>query len=359
MRLLELLTLGLLQYAVVRQGEVRVIEQRGRFSRVANPGVAVLVTLWGYGETIGRFRISEIRHDAAGRAFVAPREGVEVIPTRMQVDDYPKESIITRDNATVFIDAVVFYRLVDPKRAVYEVRDYVGALQKLVQSALRDEAGKYELDELLVSRDKINTALRISLDEATDPWGIKVERVEIKDIDLGEFGQILAEQRAAETRRRTEITQAEGHKRAAVLSSEGDREAAILKAQGDREALILRAQAEKEAAILRAQAAKEAEVLAAEARAEATLKLREAEARGYRMLQQVLQGDEQVTGTLLRVLELQKAAEVGERLADGQSTKIFLPAGLDGVFGLVAGAAEATREGSSRRGSGGPSPRSS
>ncbi|MFK7927432.1 MAG: SPFH domain-containing protein [Myxococcota bacterium] len=342
MKLIEALTFGLLQYAVVRQGEVRVIERRGKFIRIAQPGVAILLSLWGYGETIGRFRISEIRHDKMGRVYVAPRFTVEVIPMRMQVDDYPKESIITRDNATVFIDAVVYYRLFDPKQAVYEVNDYVAALQKLVQSALRDECGKYELDELLVSRDRINTALRVQLDEATDPWGIKVDRVEIKDIDLGEFGQILAEQRAAETRRRTEITQAEGHKRAEILKAEGDREAAVLTAQGLRESTILQAEAMKQSAILAAEAAKASEILAAEARADATLKLRKAEAEGYAMLQSVLAQGTQTD--LLRILELQKVGEVTSSLAEGQATKIFLPNKLEGVFGLAAGALEAARD---------------
>lgn len=340
--LVETLSFGLIQYAVVRQGEVRVIERRGKFVRVAEPGVQILVSLWGYGETVGKFRISEIRHDQMGRVFVAPRNNVEVIPMRMQVDDYPKESIITRDNATVFIDAVVYYRIFDPKQAVYEVRDYVAALQKLVQSALRDECGKYELDELLVSRDKINSALREQLDDATDPWGIKVDRVEIKDIDLGEFGRILAEQRAAETRRRTEITQAEGSKRAAILRAEGERESAVLSARGLKESTILQAEAEKEATILKAQAEKQAEILAAEARAEATLKLREAEAVGYDKLKAVLAGSHDPQ--LLRVLELQTAQRVGERMADGKSTKVFLPTGVENVFGLVAGAMDAARK---------------
>ena len=239
---------------------------------------------------------------------------------------------------------MVYYRVMDPRQAVYEVRDFVGALQKLVQSALRDECGKYELDELLVSRDRINSALRIQLDEATDPWGIKVDRVEIKDIDLGEFGQILAEQRAAETRRRTEITQAEGHKRAQILRAEGDQEAAVLSAKGRREATILQAEAEKEAAILKAQAEQQAAILAAEAEAVGQLKLREAEARGFAMLQGAL-ANPATTERMLRFLELQQAGTVSSKLAEGKATKIFLPNKLDGVFGMVAGAAEALREG--------------
>lgn len=323
MGLLELVTLGLVQWVVVRQGEVRVIERRGRFARVAPPGISMLITLWGYGETVGRFRISRFARDERGNSVVVPQHNVEVIPMRTQVDDYPKESVITRDNATVHIDAVVYYRIADPERAVYQVHDYVAALQKLVQSALRDECGKYELDQLLVSREQINTALRVQLDEATDPWGIKVERVEIKDIDLGEFGNILAEQRAAETKRRTDITQAEGRKRAAVLEAEGFTESQVL-----------RAKAEKEATILRAEADKAARVLASEAEATALLKVREAEARGYMMLKQVFDGTPAASG-LMRVVELQKAAEVGQTLADGQATKMFLPADIHNLFGLA------------------------
>lgn len=320
--LVNLLTLGAVQWAVVRQGEVRVIERRGKFSRVAEAGVTMLVSLWGYGETIGRFNISRIVHDQAGNAHVVPRQNVEIISTRTMVDDYPKESIITRDNATVNIDAVVYYRVFDPAKAVYQVNDYVMALQKLVQSALRDECGKYELDQLLVSRDQINTALRTQLDVATDPWGIKVERVEIKDIDLGEFGAILAEQRSAETRRRTEITQAEGRKRAAVLEAEGYNESNVLKAKG-----------EKEAAILRAEATKAATVLEAEGEAEALMKLREAEAKSFALLAQVLNGGES-SEHLLKFMTINKAGEIAGKLAAGNATKVFLPADPERLFGL-------------------------
>ena len=280
--------------------------------------------MWGWGDTIGRFRISEVARDKTGQTVVLPKNNVEVISMRMQVDDYPKESVITRDNATVNIDAVVYYRIFDPKLAVYSVNDYVVALQKLVQSALRDECGKYELDQLLVSRDDINQALRRSLDIATDPWGIKVDRVEIKDIDLGTFGHILAEQRAAETKRRTDITEAEGKKRAAILRAEGEKEAAVLSATGAAEALILRAESEKRATIL-----------GAEAEAESTLKLRHAEAQGYMMLRKVFDGSPEAKDAL-RVMELQKAAELGARMADGQATKIYLPAELSGLFGLAS-----------------------
>jgi regulator of protease activity HflC (stomatin/prohibitin superfamily) len=300
-----------------------VIERRGRFANIATPGVSLLFSMWGYGDTIGKFKISTIKHDELGRAQVVPRIGVEVIPTRMQVDDYPKETVITRDNATVNIDAVVFYRIIDPQKAVYEVNDYVAALQKLVQSALRDECGKFELDQLLVSRDQINNALRVTLDHATDPWGIKVDRVEIKDIDLGEFGNILAEQRAAETKRRTDITEAEGKKRAAILRAEGQREADVLSARGETEALLLRAEAQKQATIL-----------AAEAQATAMAKLREAEARGYHLMRQVFDGSDPAR-QLLSVMELQKASEVGHALANGQATKVFLPADVTRLFGLA------------------------
>jgi regulator of protease activity HflC (stomatin/prohibitin superfamily) len=320
--LLEILTLGAIQFAVVRQGETRIIERRGKFVRVAEPGVAMLFALWGYGETIGRFTISALTR-AEGRVTLKTSSAVEVIPTRMQVDDYPKESVITRDNATVHIDAVVYYRIGDPKKAVYEVNDYVSALQKLVQSALRDECGKYELDELLVSRDKINTQLRVLLDEATDPWGINVERVEIKDIDLGLFGKILAEQRAAETRRRTEITEAEGQKQSAILRAEGLREAAILEAEGDKRSRILRAEAEKEA-----------EILHAEARATAIRALKLAEAEGYESMQRIFDGSPS-SRDLLTILQLQKAGEVSEAMAKGKATTVYLPADIASVFGFA------------------------
>lgn len=323
LQLVELLFLGLIQFCIVRQGEVRIIEARGKFSRVAGPGIHILTKLWGWGEYVGRFNISELIPDKDGQTYLRRRSGVELIPLRMQVDDYPKESVITKDNATIAIDAVVYYRLFDPEKAVYQVDDFVASLQKLVQSALRDECGKYDLDDLLTSREKINNQLRIALDEATDPWGIKVERVEIKDIDLGTFGKILAEQRAAETKRRTEITEAEGHKRALVLRSEGEREAAVLSAEGAKTAMVLRAEAEKQATILQA-----------DAQAEAMLKLREAEARGFALLKQVFDGQESGE-QILRVLAMQRAREVSAEMAKGEATKIFLPADIQNLFGLV------------------------
>ncbi|MEL6341972.1 MAG: stomatin-like protein [Myxococcota bacterium] len=321
--IIELFTLGAIQFTVVRQGEVRIIENRGKFRKVAQPGPLILFSLWGLGDTIGKFTISQLSRDERGLVTLVPRRNVEIISTRMQVDDYPKESVITRDNATVFIDAVVYYKVNDPSKAVYEVQDYVGALQKLVQSALRDECGKYELDELLVSRDQINSRLRAVLDEATDPWGIRVDRVEIKDIDLGKFGQILAEQRAAETKRRTEITEAEGRKRAAILRAEGESEARILEAKS-----------EKEASILRAQADKQARILSSEAEAEATLKLRQAEARGIQLLQHALQ-QSQSTDDMLNLLQIQASTQVAEKIASGPANKIFLPADVTNVFGML------------------------
>lgn len=333
-KLFELFTLGLFQLCIVRQGEVRVIEKRGRFARVAEPGVTLLFSLWGAGETIGRFTISEITRNQQGESYVRPRVNVDSISMRTQVDDYPAESVITKDNATVYIDAVVYYRIFDPAKAVYSVQDYALALQKLVQSALRDECGKYELDELLTSRDRINSNLRIALDEATDPWGMKVERVELKDIDLGQFGQVLAEQRASETKRRTEITEAEGAKRAAVLRAEGLADSSQKTAEAEKRNVILRAEAEKAATILRAEAEKEALLLKTEAQAQSMLRMRQAEAQGYAMVKQVLQGGGD-SEALLRVLELQKAAETGQALAAGSSTKFFLPAELNNLFGFA------------------------
>lgn len=319
--LFDLITLGLFQFCVVRQGEVRVIEQRGKFARLAHPGVTWLVSMWGYGETIGKFRISRIGPDDSGRARVFPRI-VDVISTRMQVDDYPKESVITKDKATVEIDAVVYYRVVDPERAVYALEDYVASLQKLVQSALRDACGQYDLDELLVSRDQINAALRTALDEATDPWGIKVDRVDLKDIDLGSFGKILAEQRATETRRRTAVTEAEGLKQAAILRAQGEGESAVLEAEASRRAMVLRAKGEQEAALLRA-----------DAEARSMVQLREAEAQGYESLRRVF--DREGNEAFLSALQMLKAAEVGGQLANGTATKLFLPSDMGRMFGLT------------------------
>ena len=323
LKLMELFTLGLIEFCIVRQGEVKIIERRGKFVRVATPGVSLLTTMWGYGDTIGRFTLSRVVNTERGPMLMQQRN-VQSISTKMQVDDYPKESIITRDNATVFIDAVVYYKVMDPERAVYQVEDYVAALQKLVQSALRDECGKYELDELLTSRDQINSALRVSLDDATDPWGIKVDRVELKDIDLAEFGKILAEQRATETRRRTAVTEAEGEKRAQILRAEGLNESAVLEAQARKTSTVLQAEAEREAKLLRA-----------EAEALALVKQRKAEAEGFEMLKSVFADGSAESTQLIEVLRVLKASELGGQLAQGQATKMFLPADIQTLFGLV------------------------
>ncbi|MEZ4318539.1 MAG: stomatin-like protein [Myxococcota bacterium] len=323
LKLFELFTLGLLQFCVVREGEMKIIERRGKFQRVAAPGVSWLFAMWGYGDMIGRFNISKVIQTESGPRLVVQRN-VETISTRMQVDDYPKESIITRDNATVYIDAVVYYKVGDPAKAVYQVEDYVAALQKLVQSALRDECGKYELDELLTSRDQINNALRNSLDEATDPWGIKVDRVELKDIDLAEFGKILAEQRATETRRRTAITEAEGEKRAQILRAEGLNESTVLEAEARKTSTVLQAEAESRAQLLRA-----------EAEASALVMQREAEAKGFEMLKSVFADGSGSSQQLLEVLRVLKASEISGQLANGQATKLFLPADIGTLFGLA------------------------
>jgi len=323
LKLLELFTLGLIEWCIVRQGEVKIVERRGKFVRVAEPGVQMLVTMWGYGDSIARFTLSRVVQTERG-PILQQQRGIQSISTKMQVDDYPKESIITRDNATVFIDAVVYYKVVDPQKAVYQVEDYVAALQKLVQSALRDECGKYELDQLLTSRDQINSALRVSLDDATDPWGIKVDRVELKDIDLAEFGKILAEQRATETRRRTAVTEAEGQKRAQILRAEGLNESAVLEAEARKTSTVLQAQAEREAKLLRA-----------EAEALALVKQRKAEAEGFTMLKSVFADGSAESQQLIEVLRVLKASELGGELARGQATKMFLPADIQTLFGLV------------------------
>ena len=323
LKFIEWLTFGMIQICLVRQGEVRIIEKRGKFIEVATPGLKILFAMWGAGEKIGRFDLSKVVKGVQGRSIVQPRSNVEVISMRTQVDDYPSESVITKDNATVSIDAVVYYRVVDPMKAVYNVQDYVEALQKLVQSALRDQCGQYELDALLTSRDGINSRLQLILDEATDPWGIKVDRVELKDIDLGEFGQILAEQRAAETKRRTDITVAEGHKRSAILQAEGENQSVILKAEAEKKAAILKAEAEQQALIMKS-----------EAEAQSILKVREAEARGFQMLRQSLENNP-VVPEILRVLQIQKSVEVSEAMAKGAATKIYLPADVSNLFGIA------------------------
>ena len=238
-----------------------------------------------------------------------------------QVVDFPPQPVITRDNVTMRIDTVVFYQITDPKLFVYGVENPIMAIENLTATTLRNIIGEMELDQTLTSREIINTKMRASLDVATDPWGIKVNRVELKNImPPAAIQDAMEKQMKAERERREAVTKAEGDKKAAVLEAEGKKAAAILEAE-----------AEKESAILRAEAEKEKKIKEAEGQAEAILKVQQANAEGIRMIREA--------GADEAVLKI-KSLEAFAAAANGQATKIIIPSEIQGLAGLATSAKE-------------------
>jgi regulator of protease activity HflC (stomatin/prohibitin superfamily) len=239
------------------------------------------------------------------------------VSLKEQVVDFPPQPVITKDNVTMQIDTVVYYQITDPKAYTYGVSHPIAAIENLTATTLRNIIGDLELDETLTSRDTINTKMRAILDEATDPWGIKVNRVELKNIlPPAEIQDAMEKQMKAERERRESILRAEGEKKSTILVAEGDKEAEILKAE-----------AEKRATILRAEATREAAIREAEGEAEAILKVQNATAEGLKMLK--------AAKTDQAVLTL-KSFETLAKVADGQATKIIVPSEIQGLAGLAA-----------------------
>ncbi len=233
-----------------------------------------------------------------------------------QVVDFAPQPVITKDNVTMRIDTVVFYQITDPKLFAYGVENPIMAIENLTATTLRNIIGDLELDQTLTSRETINTKMRASLDVATDPWGIKVNRVELKNIiPPAEIQNAMEKQMKAERERREAVTRAEGEKKANVTVAEGKKEAAILEAE-----------AEKQSAILRAEAQKEKMIRESEGEALAILKVQQAKADGIRMIKEA--------GADEAVLKI-KSLEAFEKAADGQATKIIIPSEIQGMAGLA------------------------
>ena len=231
--------------------------------------------------------------------------------------DFPPQPVITKDNVTMQIDTVVFFQITDPKLYTYGVENPIMAIENLSATTLRNIIGDMELDETLTSRETINTKMRASLDEATDPWGIKVNRVELKNIIPPAAIQDAMEKQM----------KAERERREAILIAEGQKKSTILVAEGKKQSAILDAEAEKQAAILRAEAQKERMIKEAEGRAEAVLKVQNANAEGIRMIREA--GADEAVLTL-------KSLEAFARAADGKATKIIIPSDIQGIAGLAS-----------------------
>lgn len=238
------------------------------------------------------------------------------VTLKEQVVDFAPQPVITKDNVTMRIDTVVFFQITDPKLFVYGVENPIMAIENLTATTLRNIIGDLELDETLTSRETINTKMRATLDEATDPWGIKVNRVELKNIiPPSAIQDAMEKQMKAERERREQI-----------LIAEGEKKSAILRAEGHKESVILEAEADKQAAILKAEAAKEAKIREAEGEAQAILNIQQANADGLRFIKEVAADDS--------VIKL-KSLEAFGKAADGKATKIIIPSEIQGLAGMV------------------------
>ena len=249
----------------------------------------------------------------------------KIVSMKEQVSDFPPQPVITKDNVTMQIDTIVFYQITDPKLYCYGVENPISALESLSSTTLRNIIGELDLDETLTSRDIINTKMRSILDEATDPWGIKVNRVEVKNIlPPKDIRDAMERQMRAERERRETILLAEGEKRSKILQAEGEKESQILRAEADKQAKIKAAEAEAESIL---------KVKTAEAEGERLT--RQAQADGYKML---------VEAGLTKEVLAVKSFEALEKVADGQATKIIIPSDMQNLSATIAGVSEVVKD---------------
>ena len=299
--LIVIIIVGLLLSCVkiVQQAQALVVERLGAYQAT-----------WGVGL---HFKIPVIER-------VARR-----VDLKEQVVDFAPQPVITKDNVTMRIDTVVFYQITDPKLFCYGVANPIMAIENLTATTLRNIIGDLELDQTLTSRETINTKMRASLDVATDPWGIKVNRVELKNIIPPAAIQDAMEKQM----------KAERERREAILRAEGEKKSAILVAEGNKESVILDAEADKQSAILRAEAEKEKRIREAEGEAEAILKVQQAYADGIRFIKEA--GADEAVLTI-------KSLEAFEKAANGQATKIIIPSEIQGIAGLAKSLVEIGKE---------------
>ncbi|MBN8046422.1 SPFH domain-containing protein [Paraclostridium bifermentans] len=278
---------------IVKQSEVIIVERLGKYWKTGESGLNIVIPI-----------LDRV---------------VKRIDLRTQVIDSPPQPVITKDNVTMSIDTVVYYQITDSFKATYEIANLVQAIRYLTTTTLRDVIGTMELDRTLSSRDDVNNKLRIILDEATDKWGVRVERVEIKNIDLpADIKEAMEKQMRAER-----------EKRAVILQAEGTKQAAITEAQGLKESQILKAEGEKQTAILHAEAKRESQVRIAEGEAEAINKIAEAEANRVRMVYEALK-NANVDEAMLSV----KYVEALSEMAKGEN-KVFIPYESQGLLGSI------------------------
>ncbi len=240
---------------IVKQAEAVIVERLGKYDRMLSPGLNYIIPFIENTRGI-TWKITHKSLDGSTYSYV---KEIDRIDLRETVYDFPRQNVITKDNVTISINALIYFQIVEPKSAVYEITNLSDAIEKLTQTSLRNLVGKMDLDESLVSRDHINKELRMVLDDATNKWGVKVNRVELQDIiPPKDIQASMEKQMKAERDRRATILEAEGLKTAAILKAEGEKEAAINMAEGEKQAAILRADGIAQARILEAEGEKEA-----------------------------------------------------------------------------------------------------
>ncbi len=283
---------------VVKQAQAYVIERLGTYSGTWQTGIHLKMPIF----------------DKVAR----------VVSMKEQVADFPPQPVITKDNVTMRIDTVLFFQITDPKLYCYGVENPIAAIENLTATTLRNIIGDLELDQTLTSRETINSKMRATLDEATDPWGIKVNRVELKNImPPAAIQEAMEKQMKAERERREQILRAEGEKKSAILVAEGEKEAKILRAEAEKQAMILAAEAEKEATIRKA-----------EGNAQAIVEVQKANADGIKLLNE--------SAPSQQVLTI-KSLDAFAKAADGKATKLIIPSDIAGVAGLVSSISEAAK----------------
>ena len=283
---------------VVKQAQAYVIERLGTYSGTWQTGIHLKMPIF----------------DKVAR----------VVSMKEQVADFPPQPVITKDNVTMRIDTVLFFQITDPKLYCYGVENPIAAIENLTATTLRNIIGDLELDQTLTSRETINSKMRATLDEATDPWGIKVNRVELKNImPPAAIQEAMEKQMKAERERREQILRAEGEKKSAILVAEGEKEAKILRAEAEKQAMILAAEAEKEATIRKA-----------EGNAQAIVEVQKANADGIKLLNE--------SAPSQQVLTI-KSLDAFSKAADGKATKLIIPSDIAGIAGLVSSISEAAK----------------
>ncbi len=289
-------------FKIVPQAQVYVVERLGAFNKELHTGPHIIFPI-----------IDKV---------------VKKVSIKEQVADFKPQPVITKDNVTMQIDTVVFFQITNAKLYTYGVDRPISAIENLTATTLRNIIGEMELDATLTSRDTINTKITVVLDEATDRWGIKVNRVELKNIiPPKEIQDAMEKQMKAERERREKILQAEGEKKSQILVAEGEKQSKILKAEADKQAEILRAEAEKQALILKASAVKEQKMLEAEGEAQAIEMVQNAIAQSLIKLNEANPNES--------VIAL-KSLEAFEKAADGKATKIIIPSEIQGLAGLAS-----------------------